>query len=716
MSSSALDHDDARPARILLTDDDTRLLTSLQRLLNAYGHQVDIAHGGAEAISRLRDRQYDLLLLDLRMPGVSGHDVMLHMAAREMDIMTIVVSGETSLDDISRALRNGAYDYLKKPYVPEELLATVNNAIRKRQLEQYNRIIQNRLDRSERLHRFIVNNSPDIIYILDEEGHFSFINWQIESLLGYTSSELLGHHITSIVDQTELEKAHHFFNRPWREQEDRRKITIALKPRTPSDSKRHFELAMWPIADNDELIAPGQRYRTYGTARDVSDRLRAEALINFQAYHDLLTQLPNRALFKDRLSVAVDQAARSGQRPAVMFIDLDRFKLINDSLGHSMGDKLLRAVSERLSGCVRKGDTLSRFGGDEFTLLLPDARNQAIARLMAEKILASLNEPFTLDGHDLHIGASIGIAIYPDGGTNIDSLIKNADIAMYRAKNGGKNGFRIFSPDMTQATAERLLLEQELRRSLDSDQFDIFYQPQIDSVTERVVGVEALIRWNHPQLGQVPPDTFIPIAEDSRLILELDRRTLRRACRQIGHLHSEGWPRLLLSVNLSPLLVERDQFVEDVLAILEAESFPPDCLELEITETVLLSDRADVIDKLARLHDAGVRIAIDDFGTGYSSLSYLQKFPISTLKIDRTFVHNINSSADACIVNAIVAMANGLKLRVVAEGVEHDAQLAYLQSIRCPVVQGYLFGAAQPLEDLIARRGRLAHQQEAVIY
>jgi diguanylate cyclase (GGDEF)-like protein/PAS domain S-box-containing protein len=700
MPADALDNNHLRPAHILLIDDDPRLLDSLRRLLTVYGHRVDVALGGAEAIARLGDARYDLLLLDLRMPHISGHDVMRHMANNGIDVMTIVVSGETSLDDISHALRNGAYDYLKKPYVPEELLATVNNAIRKRRLEDYNQVIQQRLNRSERLHRFIVNNSADIIYILDENGRFSFINGQVENLLGYAPTELLGRHITHIVEAEELEKARYFFGRAWTQQDGRRTIEIALKPCRATRSRRHFELTMWPIADNDDLDVPGQRYRTYGTARDVTDRRQAEALISFQAYHDLLTRLPNRVLFKDRLKVAVAQAGRNGQRPAVMFIDLDRFKVINDSLGHSMGDRLLQAVSRRLEDCVRRGDTLSRFGGDEFTLLLPDAQNTEVVSQVAEKILESLKAPFTVDGHDLYVGASIGIAIYPDGGTNIDALIKNADIAMYRVKNSGKDDFQIFSQEMNAGMSQRLLLEQELRRGMESGELEICYQPQIDSETAQLVGVEALIRWNHPRLGQIPPSVFIPIAEDSRLILEMDRLTLQRACREIGDMHRQGWPMLRLSVNLSPLLVERDNFVDSVLAILEEEAFPPECLELEITENLLLSDRPDVIDKLLRLYAAGVRFAIDDFGTGYSSLSYLQKFPISTLKIDRRFIHNIGSSSDACIVNAIVAMAQGLKLRVIAEGVENGDQLAYLRSIQCPVVQGFLFGAARPLAEL----------------
>ena len=704
ISAELTEIDQGSTARILLADDDSRLLDSLHGLLRLYHYEVDIAQGGREAIELLQRNPYDLLLLDLRMPELSGHDVMQFMAEHRITTMTIVVSGETSIDDISRALRNGAYDYLKKPYVPEELLATVNNAIRKKRLEDANSVMENRLNRSEKLHRFIVNNSPDIIYILDEEGRFSFLNSKIEQLLGYDRNELLGHPIISLVEDEDIEKARYFFEQATRSQHSSRSIEIALRPREADHSKRYFELAVWPVTEAEVLNGSAKRYRIYGTARDITDRMEAEAFINFQAYHDLLTRLPNRSLFKDRLSMALTQAARNNQRLAVMFIDLDRFKIINDSLGHTMGDRLLQAVSQRLLACIRKGDTLSRFGGDEFTLLLPDTVGTQAAVQVAEKILESVKEPFRLGDHDIHIGASIGIAMYPEGGTTLDGLIKNADIAMYRVKNTGKDGFHVFSHDMTVTATQRLLLEQDMRRALEHGEFEIYYQPQVDAHSECLIGVEALVRWNHPTLGKLAPAEFIPVAEDSRLIIDLDRLTLSRACREIGYHHRNGHPDLKLSVNLSPLLLERANFVDHILEILARENFPAHLLELEITEGLLMNDRPDVIEKLRRLSTAGVQIAIDDFGTGYSSLSYLQKFPINTLKIDRSFIHAIKTvEEEACIVNAIISMALGLKLNIIAEGVENHAQLHYLRTLGCHAVQGYLFGQAAPLTDLIER-------------
>lgn len=705
---------DDSPARILLVDDEQRMLDSLQKLLRLYNFEADVALGGRAAIERLEAASYDVVLLDLRMPDLSGHAILAHIAERQLPLLSIVVSGESSVDDVSKALRLGAYDYLKKPYVPDELIATVKNAINKKRLEDANRVMSLRLNRSEKLHRFIVNNSPDIIYILDEDGCISFLNSRVEALLGFRREELLGQPILALVEKEDREKAAYFFEQPTPPGEAGRTIDLALRTRSGGRARRYFEMSLWPVKERDELHG-SDRYRLYGTARDITDRLEAEAFISFQAYHDLLTRLPNRTLFKDRLSMAITQAARNDKRLAVMFIDLDRFKVINDSLGHTMGDRLLQAVSQRLMGCIRKGDTLSRFGGDEFTLLLPDAQSEEAAVMVAEKILDSIKRPFKLAGHEIHIGASIGISLFPEGGVTLDAMIKNADIAMYRVKNSGKNGYAIFSHDMTTPATERLMLEQELRRALESDEFQIVYQPQVATDTEALVGVEALIRWNHPTRGLLAPGEFIPVAEDSRLIIDLDRLTLARACREIAHYHRNGIPELRLAVNLSPLAVEKADFVERVLATLAEENFPPHLLELEITESLLMSDRDDVVEKLEQLSAAGVHFAIDDFGTGYSSLSYLRKFPVATLKIDRSFVNSIRAAAreEACIVDAIISMAQGLKLNIVAEGVENRTQFNYLRSLGCDMVQGYLFGQPTSMSHLLQQRLTVADSAAA---
>ncbi|MCR8921171.1 EAL domain-containing protein [Dasania sp. GY-MA-18] len=695
-------------ARILLTDDDPRMLESLKTLLELYEFNVDTALGGQEGIDKLSSQDYDVLLLDLKMPDINGHDVMAFMAKHQINTTTIVVSGETSLSDISKALRHGAYDYLKKPYVPEELTATVSNAVRKKLLEKSHQNIQSKLNQSEKLHRFIVNNSPDIIFVLDSQGKVSFINSQIESILGFSRKNLMGKPITNIIDDND-ERVSFFFERALAPHKTPQSTEVTLK-NFNNEHKRHFEITIWSISDTNERIpSNSEHFHAYGTARDITERKEAEAFINFQAYHDLLTRLPNRSLFKDRLSTAISQAERNNSRLAVMFIDLDRFKVINDSLGHTMGDRLLQAVSQRLQQHIRKSDTLSRFGGDEFTLLLPEIADDQAAIQVADKILESIKQPFILGGHDIYVGASIGIATYPEAGTNMDALIKNSDIAMYQVKNTGKDGVKTFNPEMSDNPTERLMLEQDIRRAIELNEFDLCYQPQVDTLTQTICGVEALIRWNHPSLGRLSPVEFIPIAEESRLIIDIDKYTLRKACREIRHYHHQGMPNLRLAVNLSPIMIEREDFVETVLGILKDEGFPTNLLELEITENVLMGDRKDIIDKLLLLSSKGINLALDDFGTGYSSLSYLQKFPLKTLKIDRSFIHNIKSSEDeACIVNAIISMAQGLRMSIIAEGVENKEQLDYLKALGCDIVQGFFFGAATSLEQVAT----LFHQRQ----
>ncbi|OFE13922.1 two-component system response regulator [Pseudohongiella acticola] len=698
----------SQAGRILVVDDDQRLAESLRELLILRHYAVDLVFGGQAAISRLRSSTYDIVLLDLAMPDVDGHQVLQFIQESKVNALVIVVSGESAVDHVSRALRRGAHDYIKKPYVADELMTTVSNAIRKKRLEDSHDEMQRRMKKSERLHRFLVNNSPDIIFILDQDGRFSFINSKVESVLGYRRSDLLGEHITHIVDTEDQEKARYFFERTHSASSSERTINMALNSQSGNASetrKRHFELTMSKIDVGDVLEAEaGNRYEIYGTARDISDQIEAEEFINFQAYHDILTRLPNRSLFKDRLSVAITHAQRSQEKLAVMFIDLDRFKVINDSLGHTMGDRLLQSVSQRLLSCVRKGDTLSRFGGDEFTLLLPNIKNESTALQVAEKMLESIKTPFEIAGHEIYIGASIGIAVYPDAGEDIEALIKNADIAMYRIKSSGKNGSILFNAEMNGSVTRRHSLEQDLRKALQNNELEICYQPLVDTLNTNLYGVEALIRWNHPRYGRLSPAEFIPIAEDSRLIVEIDRQTMREACLHVGALHQKGHPELSLSINLSPVMVERDDFVQHIFDTLQATAFPPSKLQLEITEGLLLNDRRDIVDKLLQLTNSGINLAIDDFGTGFSSLSYLHKFPINTLKIDRSFVQKLHSeSEEACIVSAIVSMAQGLKMNIVAEGVEHMFQFNYLRSLGCNIVQGYLFGEATTLSDVMVR-------------
>jgi diguanylate cyclase (GGDEF)-like protein/PAS domain S-box-containing protein len=693
-----------RVIKILLVDDNLRALKSLHDLLSLNGFKADTAVGGASALRQLEEMDIDIMLLDLKMPDVNGFDVMSHIFDKNMNTVVIVVSGESAFTDISKAMRLGAYDYLRKPYEAIELITTLNNAVKRVSMEDERALMQARLDQSERLHRFVVNSSPDIIFMLDEKGRIRFSNSRTEELIGLKNDDLIGINITDIIEEG-AEQVDEFVGKTGTSLGEHEMFEVIFKSSGGRKKIRHFEITLCTVDDcEDGNLLGDASFRTSCTARDVSGRVEAEAFINFQAYHDLLTRLPNRSLFKDRLDNSIVQAERNNEKLAVMFIDLNRFKVINDSLGHAMGDRLLQSVSNRLLNSIRKSDTLSRFGGDEFTLLLPKLEDVSAAEQVAEKILVALKDPFSLDGHDIHVGASIGIAMYPESAKTMDGLIKNADIAMYCVKNSSRDGFQFFRSEMSRSTTRRSVLEQDMRKAIQSEEFEICYQPQVTSDKQGLYGVEALIRWNHPVFGRLFPSDFIGIAEESRLIIEMDLQTLRTACREIHRLHSTRIPELRLSVNLSPIVFGQSEIVDDIIDILSGEGFPPRLLELEITESLLMDDRSDVYENLCRLTDYGVSLAIDDFGTGYSSLSYLQKFPVSSLKIDRSFVLNIKDGAeDASLVKSIISMAQGLKLSVIAEGVENKIQLEYLRSLGCAVVQGYLFSAATSLKEVMQR-------------
>jgi len=694
-------------ACILVVDDEFRLLKSLENMLLNQGYEVKSAQGGLQACEQLSENTFDLVLLDLNMADMNGHQVMDFMTQKDIDTATIVVSGESSFTAVSKALRRGAYDYIKKPYDPEEMLSTIDNALQKVMLEKAHTAMQSRLKKSEELHRYIVNSSPDIVFMLDQKGCFTFLNSKIESILGYKKAELIGKPYQTIVDSADIQRANYIFDEQSTTKSGAWSSEIRLKAKKSDHSARHFEITFFPIENNAKNNKQIQAAHpelnktrvigTYGTARDITDRKEAEEFINFQAYHDLLTRLPNRALFKDRLNISLAQAKRNKSGVAVMFLDLDRFKIVNDTLGHAMGDRLLQSVALRLENCVRKCDTLSRFGGDEFTLLLPSISSAEDARTIAKKVISTLKEPFMLGEHEVFVGVSIGISIYPDAGCTVDELIQNADVAMYHVKSRGKDGYQFFSDTMAVNTSNRLSLERDLRNALDKNEFRVFYQPQINADSGKVIGMEALVRWQHPERGLIYPGEFIPLAEETRLMSDINDWVLMTACKEVKGWIDNGHSDIRLSVNFSPLQVEHPKFVHRLLARLRQANFPPQNLEIELTENVIMNDLEHMVQKLNLLAEHGLRIAIDDFGTGYSSLNYLRKLPIHTLKVDQSFIQDIKDPKnEACIVNAIISMAHGLKLNIIAEGVETKAQLDYLKQLGCHEIQGFYFGKAEP--------------------
>jgi diguanylate cyclase (GGDEF)-like protein len=441
---------------------------------------------------------------------------------------------------------------------------------------------------------------------------------------------------------------------------------------------------------------------------DVSTARALSLRMSYLAQHDSLTDLPNRIVFSDRLTHAMAVAHRHGKKLAVLYLDVDRFKHINDSLGHAIGDRLLQSVAQRLLACVRGSDTVSRQGGDEFVILLAELTHPQDAAVSADKILQALSTPHQIDEHNLHLTVSIGIVTYPDDGTEAETLMQNADFAMYDAKDNGRNNYQFFKSDMNVRAIERQSLENDLRHAVERQEFVLNYQPKMNLQTGALIGVEALIRWRHPQRGLVPPAQFIPIAEECGFIVPIGRWVLREACRQARAWQDAGLPPLPIAINISAVELRAKDFVAGVRVVLLETRLEPRYLELELTETFLMQDSKSTAAVLRALKAMGLQLALDDFGTGYSSLSYLRRFPIDTLKIDRSFVRDLTMDADdASIVSAVISMGKSLHMRVVAEGVETPEHLAFLQEQRCPEGQGYYFSPPVSAVEFAQLLGRI---------
>jgi len=694
--------------RLLLVDDEPMLLSSLCELLKGRGFHLVTASTGTEAISYLGKMKFDLALLDLRLPDYSGHEIMDFINANEIDAKVIVLSGDTGIDAAIGALKRGAYDYLRKPHTREELLTTVDNALQQKRLENENHNIAWQLECSEKLYRYLVDSSPDIIYTLNDEGRFTFVNDRVHQLLGFPSSELIGKHYSELIHEEDLERARYVFNERRVGQRASRNVELRLKCQPDNDQDLTFENTLMTISFNSMgMYAVGHEpterefFGTYGVARDITERKRAEALISYQAYHDILTDLPNRVLFKDRLGLAVIQAKRNHCGLAVMFIDLDRFKLVNDTLGHVKGDELLQQVASRLKHCLRRGDTLARLGGDEFTVVLPELHDKKDAEIIAGKFLDTFRQPFILEDNEFHISASIGIAVYPEDGESIDELLRHADMAMYHVKALGKNGHSFYECAMFNAAHREITLEKSIRRALERNELTMYYQPQVNVTTGEISGAEALIRWNHPERGLLSPGEFLPSAEENGLMIPISDWMLEAVCRDIREWNQAGITPIRISMNISPHYLDRGDFYGKMRRALARFEISPEQIEVEITENVCIRNPQHVNDQLTSLCELGVSVAIDDFGTGYSSLSYLHRFPIHTVKIDQCFVKEIRQETGHFpVVLAIISVARGLGLNLVAEGVESEMQARYLEQSGCTTMQGYHYYKPLPAKTL----------------
>ncbi|MBN8284224.1 EAL domain-containing protein [Zoogloea sp.] len=690
--------------RILVIDDEPSLARSITALLQADDRLIEECGTVAEALARLNAAAYDLIVLDYRLPDASGLAVMDWLLSHDRRESVIMISAEQSVEAAVGALRRGAADFLIKPYSAEQLRRSVAKTLAKRQTERSRRQTRQRLESSEQMHRYLVENSLDLIYTLDADGRFSYLNQRIESLLGHPRSALLGKHFSEIVYPEDLERARFSFNE--RRTGPRATSNLALRlTRNPFgnvESDEHGPVSIvlnaMGIYNRTDSRAAIHYAGTYGAARSLPGYRLHEQGHGDHCFHDPLTHLPNRDLFCDRLNLSIAQAKRRKTHIAVMFIDMDRFKLVNDTYGQGEGDTLLRAVATRLRQCLRKGDSLTRHGSDEFLVLLPDVGTKADATAIADKILQAFRNPFPVVDGEFTATISLGAALHPEDGDSADDLIQHASVAMHQVKGSGGNAFSFFSPDMHATYRARISLEKELHLALGRKELELHYQPLISLSRGAITGMEALVRWRHPVHGVVAPSRFIQMAEEAGIIHEITRWVLDTACAQFSSWRRR-YPNLRLSTNLSARDFDHSDLDDVVSRVLARYGLPADSLEVEITERLLLEQDDKVSRRMQSLRELGIGIAIDDFGTGYSSLAYLRRCGVTRLKIDRSFVRNIKSTEDHPIVSAIAGIARGFDIRLAAEGVERDDQMNALETLGCDEMQGFLFSRPISAED-----------------
>jgi diguanylate cyclase (GGDEF)-like protein/PAS domain S-box-containing protein len=637
----------------------------------------------SQSVERLREKTMWAIFANLSLPDSQGLNTIDKLLQAAPGVPILVMGGVEEEDVSMEALRHGAKDYLLEGHIDTYSFGrAIRNMAERKTAEEVLFIEKERAS-------VTLNSIGDAVLSTDLLGNVTYLNVVAEKMTGWTCAEAPGRpsgEVFHIIDGATRKLCPNPIERAI--QEDK---TVKVTPNCilirHDGSESAIEDSAAPIHDRSGSVTGAVI-----VFHDVTESRATTLEMSHLAKHDILTNLPNRLLMKDRISQAIVAARRNNTKIAVLFLDLDGFKDINDSLGHAVGDNVLQSVASRLVGCVRSSDTVSRQGGDEFVVLLSEIKQPSDAIITARKILTALTASHRFDQHDLQLMASIGLSTYPEDGQDAEILLKNADTAMYQAKKRGHNNYEFFNQDMNARTIERQSIEADLRGAIERQEFVLHYQPKINLQTEKITGAEALIRWLHPNRGLVSPLQFIPIAEESGLILPIGQWVLREACRQARAWQDVGLPAIPVAVNVSSLEFRSKDFLKNVQAILGDTRLEPRYLELELTESVLMQDAESTASALEALKGMGVRLAVDDFGTGYSSLSYLSRFPIDVLKIDQSFVHKITSdTGDAIITNAVINMGKSLKQRVIAEGVETVDQLTFLLAHGCDEGQGYYF-------------------------
>jgi len=671
---------------LLLVEDNPGDARLLREMLDEPGAQnTELTHVACmrDAETHLARRTVDIILLDLGLPDAQGLEAVqrAHAAAPRVPLVVFTALEDESL--AAQALQEGAQEHLIKGQVETRgLMRALRYAVERKAMEEA-------LFAEKERAQVTLNCIGDAVACTDNAGNITFLNVVAETMTGWSWQEAAGRptpDVLRILDTATGETT----SNPMQTAvvQDR---PVQLPSNCNLVRRDGFEI---PIEGSVASIHDGQGRATGQVIvfRDVSSARAIALQITYSAEHDFLTGLPNRMLLNDRVSRAIALAPRHRNKVAVLFLDLDGFKHINDTLGHPVGDRLLQSIARRLGDCVRGADTVSRQGGDEFVVLLSEVEQAEDAAITARRMLRAVADTHSIDEHELHVTTSIGVSVYPDDGLDAQTLIKNADTAMYQAKENGRQSYQFFKPAMNARAAERQFIEEGLRHALERREFALHYQPKINLGTGAITGAEALLRWTHPTRGQIAPAQFIPIAEDCGLIVPIGNWVLREACRQASAWIDAGLPLATMAVNISAMEFRSKNFLEGVFAILEETGLDPRALELELPESVLMKGAESTASILKTLRASGVQLAVDDFGTGFSSLSYLMKFPIDALKIDESFVRELSITPDeTTVVTAVIGMGRSLKLRVVAEGVETQKDLAFLQAHECDEAQGYYF-------------------------
>lgn len=682
-------------ASIICVDDEPVILSSLgEQLKRSLGQRYDIelVNSGVEAIALCEELiaegiDIPVIISDQIMPGMTGDQLLIKLHTLYPETLKILLTGQANADAVGNLVNAAAlYRYVAKPWDETDLILTVKEALKRfrqeQQLANQNKIllsVNQQLESAISLLEATLEATADGILVLDEKGKVvkynqKFIDiWELPNKIELDREQIL---IQVLAELTE----------PY---------ANSLKERYTqfdSDSFNSLKLKNGKILECYSQVQQLQKLKMgqVWSFRDVTEHKKAEVIIQHQAFHDALTNLPNRTLFDRELSFALNKVQQTGKSLAVLFLDLDRFKTINDTLGHTVGDLLLKNVVERLKKCVREKDIIARWGGDEFTLLLPEIKGRSDATAIAKRILDALKPGFNLDKHSLHITSSIGIAVFPEDGNNAEDLLKNADVALYWVKEKGRNDYHHYNRKLNSQAHELLNLENDLHHALAKQEFILYYQPIIDVTTDKIIKLEALLRWQHSSLGLVAPNLFIPIAEENGLIVEIGAWVLKTACAQTKMWQNLGLLDLTVSVNLSARQFYNHDLVQTVTQVLKQTELSPDNLELEITETATMQNTELARQILISLNQMGVSLSMDDFGTGYSSLSYLKDFPFSTIKIDRSFIKDLSvDSNNLAIINAIITLGAGLNLQIIAEGVETEQLKNLLKTLHCRYMQGY---------------------------